>query len=72
MYAAKIIYLSQQEDDVGENAEVVGTVRNEVALMRKLQHENIIKFVDVFYTDERIVVILELTDVSINFLFSDF
>ena len=59
MYAAKIMEIkgTKQECD-----EIVDMVKNEVSIVRKLKHEYIIQFVDVFFEAERVIVITELSE----------
>lgn len=44
--------------------DILDMVRNEVSIVRKLKHENIVQFVDVFYSTADVIIVTELTEVS--------
>ena len=65
-YAAKLISLDCEQEEADERREML---QNEVKVLRLLKHDNIVKFVDVFYSTERIIVISELGEVSLSAVF---
>ena len=65
-YAAKLISLDCEKEEANERREMV---RNELKMLRLLKHDNIVKFVDVFYSSERIIMISELGEVRLLVVF---
>ena len=65
-YAAKLISLDCEQEEANEHKEMV---QNEVKVLRLLKHDNIVKFVDVFYSTERIIIISELGEVRLLVVF---
>lgn len=59
-YAVKIIKLKGNK---AKKEEVARMMFNEVGVMRKLDHGNIIKCIDAFFGIEEILVVLEYTEV---------
>jgi len=60
-YAAKIILLDGNEVDNVERKEMIG---NEVQIARELKHENILQFVDVFHSKDRIIMITHINELG--------
>lgn len=65
-YAAKLISLDCEQEEANEHKEMV---QNEVKVLRLLKHDNVVKFVDVFYSTERIIIISELGEVRLLVVF---
>lgn len=53
-----------EENKLNTYEDILDMIRNEVGLMRKLKHQNIVQFVDVFFSDMEVIVVTELTEVS--------
>ena len=69
MYAAKIvklpnIILNDDNDGSGDDYEdILDMMRGEVSIMRRLKHTNLLQFVDVFYTTDQVILLIELAEV---------
>lgn len=69
IYAAKIVKLplDNNNDMIGgedDYQDILDMMRGEVAVMRRLKHNNLLQFVDVFYTREQVILLTELAEVS--------
>ncbi|XP_066924917.1 myosin light chain kinase A-like [Clytia hemisphaerica] len=62
MYAAKIVKLPASDENRDDYEDILEMVRDEVNVMRKLKHTNLLQFVDVFYAKDQIIVLTELTE----------
>ena len=63
MYAAKIVKLPAADENRDDYEDILGMVRDEVNVMRKLKHANLLQFADVFYAKDQVIVLTELTEV---------
>ena len=74
MYAAKVMQLPKtdenrddDDEDFNEYDDILEMIRNEVHMMKKLKHPNIIQFIDAFYSKTKVIVITELSEVRLLF-----
>ena len=69
MYAAKIVKLPVANDVIDNDEsgddydDILDMMRGEVAIMRRLKHNNLLQFVDVFYTKAQVILLIELAEV---------
>jgi len=66
MYAAKIVKLPSGDENEDYD-DILNMVQDEVTIMRRLKHTNLLQFVDVFYAKDQVIVLTELTEVVFGF-----
>ncbi len=52
----------------GKSDDEIEQIRGEIAIMRQLNHENIIRMLDNFETDDKFVIVTEFAHVSLHYL----